>query len=190
MKELICIVCPNGCRLQVDEENGLRVTGNACPRGEEYGRNELLHPVRVLTGTVRLHGGTLPRCPVKTRGTIPKEKLLEAARALCMVDVDAPVRRGDVVLADICGTGVDVVASRDVGLCPWTPPPFKKGGPKFYCVRTDRGGNNDGRRAACWSVGGSPAVMFFSASPAAFCSVRRTPFPSLYIGSRWSSPRS
>ena len=121
MKELICIVCPNGCRLQVDEENGLRVTGNACPRGEEYGRNELLHPVRVLTGTVRLHGGTLPRCPVKTRGTIPKEKLLEAARALCMVDVDAPVRRGDVVLADICGTGVDVVASRDVGLCPNPP---------------------------------------------------------------------
>ena len=113
MKDLICIICPNGCHLQVDEENGFRVTGNACPKGEEYGRNELLHPTRVLTGTVRLHGGALPRCPVKTNGAIPKEKLLDAARALCGVDVTAPVRRGDVVLADVCGTGVDVVAARD-----------------------------------------------------------------------------
>lgn len=114
MKELICIVCPNGCRLRVDEEDGYKVTGNACHRGEEYGRNELLHPVRVLTGTVRLHGAELARCPVKTRGPIPKEKLLDAARALCTVDVTAPVQRGDVVLADVCGTGVDVVATRNL----------------------------------------------------------------------------
>lgn len=113
MKELICIVCPNGCRLRVDEADGYRVTGSACPRGEEYGQSELLHPVRVLTGTVRLHGAALPRCPVKTDGAIPKELLLEAARALGGVDVAAPVRRGDVVLANICGTGVDVVATRD-----------------------------------------------------------------------------
>ena len=84
MKELICIVCPNGCHLRVDETGGCRVTGNACPRGEEYGRSEVLHPTRVLTGTVRLHGAALPRCPVKTRSPIPKEKLLEAARALCV----------------------------------------------------------------------------------------------------------
>lgn len=114
MKELICIVCPNGCRLQVDEENCCKVTGNACPRGEEYGRNELLHSTRVLTGTVRLRGARLPRCPVKTSGAIPKELLLRAARALCDVDLAAPVRRGDVVLADVCGTGVDVVATRDI----------------------------------------------------------------------------
>ena len=114
MKELICIVCPNGCHLQVDEENGYTVTGNACPRGEEYGRNELLHPVRVLTGTVRVHGAALARCPVKTAGAIPKALLLDAAKALCDVDVPAPVRRGDVVLANICGTGVDVVATRDM----------------------------------------------------------------------------
>ena len=118
MKELICIVCPNGCRLQVDEANGCAVTGNACPRGEEYGRNELLHPVRVLTGTVRLHGAALARCPVKSSGASPKEKLLEAAQALCAVDAVAPVRRGDVVLADVCGTGVDIVAARDFDACP------------------------------------------------------------------------
>lgn len=114
MKELICIVCPNGCRLRVDEAGGYRVEGNACPRGEEYGRNELLHPVRVLTGTVRLHGASLRRCPVKTNGAIPKEKLLEAAQALCFVDARAPVHTGDVLLSDVCGTGVDVVATRTI----------------------------------------------------------------------------
>lgn len=114
MKELICIVCPNGCRLRVDEERGCQVTGNACPRGEEYGRTELLHPMRVLTGTVKIHGGSIPRCPVKTRGPIPKEKLLDAAKALGRVDLQAPVRVGDAVLADICGTGVDVVATRSI----------------------------------------------------------------------------
>lgn len=114
MRELICIVCPNGCRLQVDEGNGCRVTGNACPRGEEYGRSEVLHPARVLTGTVRVAGGTLPRCPVKTREPIPREMILPAARALKEVTVAAPTRAGEVVLADVCGTGVDVVATRTI----------------------------------------------------------------------------
>jgi len=114
MKELICIVCPNGCHLRVDEENGLQVTGNACPRGEEYGKTELLHPTRVLTGTVRIHGGAIPRCPVKTKGPIPKEKILDAAQVLGTVDLMAPVRAGDIVLADVCGTGVDVVATRSI----------------------------------------------------------------------------
>lgn len=114
MKELICIVCPNGCRLRVDEDNGYQVTGNACPRGEKYGKAELLHPTRVLTGTVRLHGAALRRCPVKTAGPIPKERLLDAAQALSGVDAQAPVRMGDVVLPDVCGTGVDVVATRTI----------------------------------------------------------------------------
>ena len=120
MKELICIVCPNGCRLRVDEENGYQVSGNRCPRGAEYGREELLHPVRVLTGTVRLRGGALARCPVKTLGAIPKEMVLDAARALREAEVLAPVRRGDVVIRDLCGTGVDVAATREI---PSAPPP-------------------------------------------------------------------
>ena len=114
MKELICIVCPNGCRVRVDEEIHYQVTGNACPRGEDYGRTEMLHPTRVLTGTVKIPGGMISRCPVKTKEPIPKEKILHAARALSDVDLQVPVRVGDVVLPDICGTGVDVVATRSV----------------------------------------------------------------------------
>ena len=57
MKELICIVCPKGCHLRVDEDNGYAVTGNGCPRGAEYGKIELTHPTRVVTSTVKLPGG-------------------------------------------------------------------------------------------------------------------------------------
>jgi len=116
MKELICTICPNGCHLKVYEEEDCRVEGNACPRGAEYGRTEVLHPVRVLTGTVRLHGGVIARCPVKTAGPLPREKLLEAAQELFLMDANAPVRRGDVIAANICGTGVDLVATRSIPL--------------------------------------------------------------------------
>lgn len=124
MKEIICIVCPNGCHLRVDEENGYQVSGNRCPKGAEYGREELLHPVRVLTGTVRLRGGVIARCPVKSLGAIPKGVILDAARALREVEISAPIRRGEIVVKDICGTGVDVAATREI---PPMPPPAAGG---------------------------------------------------------------
>jgi len=111
MKEIICIVCPNGCRMTVDDAG--HVTGNTCVRGERYAVKESTHPTRVLTTTVRLEGATLVRLPVKTREDIPKEKLFCAMRALNGVTVKAPVRRGDVVLENVAGTGVDVIACRD-----------------------------------------------------------------------------
>lgn len=114
MKELICIVCPKGCRLQVDEEHGYAVTGNNCPRGAEYGRNELLHPTRVLTSTVRVQGGLHRRLPVKTTAPIPKELLFQAMEALNGVTLTAPVTVGQVVIANLLGTGVDVVATREM----------------------------------------------------------------------------
>ena len=82
MKEIICIVCPRGCHLQVDEQT-LHVTGNHCERGAAYGPQELRAPTRVLTSTVRLEGGKgIRRCPVKTDRPIPKQQMMEAARAL------------------------------------------------------------------------------------------------------------
>lgn len=113
MANIICIVCPKGCRLTVDE-NTLAVTGNGCPRGAEYGKNELTHPVRVVTSTVRVEGADICRCPVKTAGSVPKEKMFAVMDALDGVCLHAPVHCGDVVLADVCGTGVDVVAMREL----------------------------------------------------------------------------
>lgn len=112
MKELICIVCPRGCHLKVDEEHDYAVTGNSCPRGEAYGKRELTHPTRVITSTVRCTGGIYPRCPVKTSGPIPKERVFDVVATLDSVTVTAPVRLGQVVVKDVCGTGADFVATR------------------------------------------------------------------------------
>lgn len=112
MKELICIVCPRGCHLHVDESHDYAVTGNACPRGAAYGRAELTHPTRVLTTTVRIDGAMHRRCPVKTADAVPKEKLFDIMAALDTVSLTAPVVLGQTVLADAAGTGVRVVTTR------------------------------------------------------------------------------
>lgn len=114
MKELICIVCPNGCRLRVDEERDYLVTGNRCPKGAEYGRAELTNPTRTVTSTVRCRDGIYPRCPVKTDRPIPKGQIMEVMAALEGVTVTAPVRIGDRILENVCGTGANIVATRNI----------------------------------------------------------------------------
>ncbi len=114
MKELICIICPKGCHLKVDEEDHYAVTGNGCARGAEYGRVELTNPTRVVTSTVRCTGGAHPRCPVKTDRPVPKGKMMDVMAALEGVALASPVHSGDIVIANVCGTGADVVATRDL----------------------------------------------------------------------------
>ena len=112
MKELICIVCPRGCHLRIDE-NGT-VTGNGCQRGVDYAHAELTAPVRTLTSTVKITGADLPRLPVKTDRPIPKERMAEAMRILNGVTVTAPIRIGDVIVKNIAGSEADLVATREM----------------------------------------------------------------------------
>ena len=114
MKELICIVCPQGCHLKVEEENGLTVTGHSCPRGAEYGKMELTHPTRVVTSTVKCEGGLYPRCPVKTDRPVPKELMFRVMEALEGVTLAAPVAVGQVVVENVCGAGANIVATRNI----------------------------------------------------------------------------
>ena len=114
MKELICICCPNGCHLKVDPDQGYAVTGNQCPRGEEYGKSELINPMRVVTSTVRIRGGAHPRLPVRTSAPVPKEKMLEVMALLDEVCVTAPVHAGDVLVSGLFGTEVSVIACKDM----------------------------------------------------------------------------
>ena len=114
MKELICIVCPKGCHLRVDENDNYRVEGHGCARGEAYGREELTNPTRTITSTVRIHGAMYERCPVKTAAPIPKGLIADAMRLLDDVDLQAPVRVGEVVIEDLCGTGVAFIATRNM----------------------------------------------------------------------------
>ena len=111
MKELICILCPNGCHLQVDEAGDYAVTGNACPRGAAYGKSECTHPTRVVTSTVRLLGGSYPRCPVKTDRPIPRELIFPVMAALDGITAASPVHCGDIILENVCGTGANIVAT-------------------------------------------------------------------------------
>jgi len=115
-RQLTCIGCPMGCQLTATIENGVvtAVTGNTCKRGDSYARKECVAPARTVTGTVRVSGGALPVVSVRTAGEVPKEKVLDVARALCRVQLTAPVQAGDVVIPNVLGTGVDVVATRSV----------------------------------------------------------------------------
>lgn len=114
MKKLICITCPKGCHLQVDETRGYTVTGNRCPRGEAYGKAELTHPTRMVTSTVRCTGGSRPRCPVKTSRPVPKDQVFAVVAALDAVELTAPVRIGQLVISNVCGTGADIIATKNI----------------------------------------------------------------------------
>lgn len=115
-RNLICINCPLGCALTVTLENGevKNVTGNTCPRGDAYGRREVTNPTRIVTSTVTVTGGHLPVVSVKTASDIPKGKIEAVMDAIRTITVAAPIQIGDVVLADATGTGVDIVATKEV----------------------------------------------------------------------------
>ncbi|MCI6907647.1 MAG: DUF1667 domain-containing protein [Clostridiales bacterium] len=113
--EITCINCPVGCRLDVTLENGqvVSVTGNTCKRGETYARQECVDPQRMVTAVIPVAGSAVP-LSVKTRTPIPKKRIADCMRALSEVQITAPVAAGSVVLADVCGTGVDVIATKSV----------------------------------------------------------------------------
>jgi len=113
--ELICIVCPIGCHLDVIKKGEeYTVEGNKCPRGKKYGVKELTNPTRVVTSTVRIKGGLLNRLPVKTNGDISKGKIFECMKLLDTIEVQSPVKVGDIIIKDVLGTSVDIVASRSM----------------------------------------------------------------------------
>ncbi|MCQ2510575.1 MAG: DUF1667 domain-containing protein [Lachnospiraceae bacterium] len=112
MTNIICITCPKGCHLQVDENNDYAVTGNNCPRGAEYGKNELLHPVRVITSTVRISGASIPRLPVKTDKPLPKERMFDCMDLINRLQIQSPVQVGQILAENLFGTGVNLVAAK------------------------------------------------------------------------------
>lgn len=114
---LICIGCPLGCPLTVEMEGSevKAVSGNTCPRGDAYARKELTNPTRIVTSTVRVAGGRLAMVSVKTASDIPKGKIFDCVKALKDVEVKAPVKIGDVIVENVAGTGVNIIATKNVG---------------------------------------------------------------------------
>lgn len=115
-KNLICIGCPMGCPLTVSMEQGqvIRVTGNTCKRGDIYARKEVTDPTRIVTTTVKVTGGTEAMVSVKTKTDIPKGKIFECVRALKDICVEAPVHIGDIILENVAGTGVEIIATKNI----------------------------------------------------------------------------
>ena len=114
-KTLTCIVCPMGCQIEVTLDHDGKVTGitgNTCKRGDSYARKECVAPARTVTGTVRCTGGAAAVVSVRTAGEVPKEKVFQVAHALNTALARLPIAAGDVVIPDVCGTGVCVVATK------------------------------------------------------------------------------
>ena len=110
MKEFICIECPKGCRLTIDEN--LNVTGNTCIRGKKYAINEVTAPKRIITSTVVVNSKIVSRLPVMTENEVPKELMFEIVKELNNVRVEVPVKCRDVIIENVCGTGVNIIATR------------------------------------------------------------------------------
>ena len=111
---MICINCPKGCEMDVSVEGEkVTVTGHTCPRGEAYAKSEVTNPTRMVTGLVRVAGMRKP-LPVKTKTAIPKGKIDATLFALHQATVQLPVKIGDVIIPDVAGTGVDVVATANM----------------------------------------------------------------------------
>jgi CxxC motif-containing protein len=115
MKEMICVVCPRGCHLSVGDAPEYPVTGNSCPRGEVYGREEAVSPKRVVTATCpAANPGLSRRVPVRTVGGIPRARVQDLVSALARTPVAIPARIGDVVIENWEDTGVSVVVTRNL----------------------------------------------------------------------------
>ena len=112
-KNLICVACPLGCPIDVEIENGevVSVTGNTCKRGDAYARTEITNPMRSLTTSVKIEGGVHPVGPVKSASPVPKGKMFDCMEEINKAVVKAPVKIGDVIIENICGLGVDIVAT-------------------------------------------------------------------------------
>ncbi len=115
MRELTCILCPSGCQLQISKNNGeWIVNGNLCARGEVYAVDEMINPQRIVCSTIKTIYPAVPRLPVKTSQKIPKENIFPVMKVINQVRLDHPVRRGEVIVANVLGTDADIVATADL----------------------------------------------------------------------------
>ncbi len=115
-RELTCIGCPMGCSLTVSMDKGevISVEGNTCQKGDVYARKEVVDPTRIVTSTIRIIGGDKARVSVKTASDIPKARIFAVMKEIDRACVTAPAHIGDVLIENVAGCGVNVIATREV----------------------------------------------------------------------------
>ncbi|MDI3509192.1 MAG: hypothetical protein PWP48_1927 [Clostridiales bacterium] len=116
IRNITCILCPQGCNLEVtvDGDSVVQVKGNGCGKGKSYGAEECLNPRRIVTSSVKVIGGEYPLVSVKTAAPVPKAAIWDCMRAINDVSVRAPVSIGQVIVENVAGTGINVIATRNV----------------------------------------------------------------------------
>lgn len=116
LREFTCIICPNGCEIEADIENGeiRSIEGATCPKGVDYVRQELTDPQRNIATSVLVRGGILPLASVRLTRAIPKDRIFDAMKAIKEISLDAPVGAGTVVARNLLGCGSDVIVTKAV----------------------------------------------------------------------------
>lgn len=112
-KDLVCVLCPRGCHITVDTDT-LEVTGHSCPRGAQFGPQEITDPLRLLTSTACIKGALYRRIPVRTTGSIPFSQMSECMRQIKNLELTAPIKVGQVLIPNILGTDVSIIATRNM----------------------------------------------------------------------------
>ena len=114
--KIICVSCPIGCRMTIRSKDGkiISIIGNDCPKGIKYAQEEFINPLRILPTTIKVIDGEFPLVSVKTEKAIPKRLLLKAMTEIAEIEVNAPVKIGQVIKDDLMGTGVSLVATRNI----------------------------------------------------------------------------
>ncbi len=113
---LTCINCPLGCSVKVELENGTikSITGNSCERGRTYAEKEVTSPTRIVTSIIPVLDGDVAMVSVKTASDIPKEKIFDCMNAINTIEAKAPISIGDVLIKNVCGTNVDIIATKNI----------------------------------------------------------------------------
>lgn len=112
---MICIVCPEGCKMDVSfAEGDLKVSGHRCKRGIKFAKDEILNPTRILTTTVSIQSKDLLRLPVRSNAGAPKKQIIPMIAFLRKMTLKAPIKMGDIIVSNILGSGVDIIASASV----------------------------------------------------------------------------
>jgi len=113
--EILCIMCPNGCRLYAEKKaESYAVSGNKCKRGIDFAITEITNPTRTLTTTVRTSFPGIPVLPVRTAGEIPKGKIREAMNVINAITVSLPLGIGEIVAENILGLGTNVIITSNI----------------------------------------------------------------------------
>lgn len=116
INNLICTVCPIACNITVEnkENDKYKIRGNKCEKGEVYAVQEIKNPVRIFTSTVNISGGNIKRLPIRSKVPVSKNIISEIIKPIREIQVNAPIKKGDIIIENILGSGVDIVASRSV----------------------------------------------------------------------------